>query len=352
MIQEANREPVILYDPHPRSSKLIFRDEVLQRFHALGNIIEYEGDRMPAGMVEEHLQEAVAIVGQTDMPAERLFRAPRLKAILNVEGNFLPNIDYQACFRSGIHVLAAAPAFSLPVAECALAFAIDLARGITKADRQFRSGTEQYGLAGNPGGYSLSGSSVGMIGFGNLGRALLPLLAPFHCTVRIYDPWLPDSVVREQHCHPAGLEELLAQSRIIFILAAVTDENEGFLGKDQLSLIQPESSVILMSRAGVVDFPAFLQCVTEGKFRAATDVFPVEPVPQDDPVRWSEELLLSAHRTGGVREAFYTIGEMVVDDLTSILSGLPPVRMQPAKPETASRFRSRPGRTYQKIELD
>ena len=149
---------------------------------------------------------------------ERLTRAKKLKAILNVEGNFLPNVDYATCFRAGVHVLAGAPAFAQPVAECALAFALDIARGITVADRDFRSGREKYGLEGNQDTFSLSGSEVGLIGFGNLGRALLPLLAPFHCHIRVYDPWLPETYIEEHHCAPVGLDDLLSTCRVIFIL--------------------------------------------------------------------------------------------------------------------------------------
>ena len=346
MTENGEHKPLILFDPYPRSKKLIFREDQWQRLQALGRIISHEEERMPADIIERYLPDAVAIIGQTDMPTARLSRATKLKAILNVEGNFLPNVDYKTCFRSGIHVLAAAPAFSLPVAECALAFALNLVRGITQADRDFRSGREEYGLKGNREGFSLSGSTVGMIGFGNLGRALLPLLAPFHCQIRIHDPWLPDSLIIDNHCLPVGLDELLASSRVIFILATVTDENEGFLGERELSLIQPGSAVILVSRAGVVDFPVFLRFVKEGRFRAASDVFPVEPVPRDDPVRDIEGLLLSAHRTGGIRDALYRIGELVVDDLSLVIAGLPPLRMQAANPETAARYRSLPGRTY------
>lgn len=343
-------ESVILFDPHPRSKELIFREDQWQQLQSLGKIISHEGERMPAEMVERYLPETVAVIGQTDLPADRLSRASKLKAILNVEGNFLPNVDYDTCFKSGIHVLAAAPAFSLPVAECALAFALDLVRGITSADRDFRAGREKYGLEGNQEGFSLSGSAVGIIGFGNLGRALLPLLAPFHCHIRVYDPWLPHSLIRENHCEPAGLDELLSSSRVIFILAAVTSENEGFIGEREFSLIQPGSAVLLMSRAAVVDFEAFLRQVKAGRFRAATDVFPVEPVPADDPVRQIEGLLLSAHRTGGIRDSLYRIGEMTVDDLSLIMSGFPPVRMQAARRETAVLYRSLPGRSYQNKE--
>jgi len=104
---------------------------------------------MPDDAVDRLLPEAAIIIGQTAMPRERLARAPRLKAIFNVETNFLPNVDYQACQERGVWVLSPSASFAQAVAESALAMAIDLARGITAADRAFRDGTEKYGLAGN-----------------------------------------------------------------------------------------------------------------------------------------------------------------------------------------------------------
>jgi len=350
-VDDGNSKPLILFDPLPRSKDLIFRPQQWDRFQTLGRIIHADEGRLDPDTVDTYLPAAAALVGQTDMPAERLNRAKNLKAILNVEGNFLPNVDYETCFQKGIHVLAAAPAFAPAVAESALAFALDLARGITAADRDFRAGNEKYGLAGNCDTFSLRQADVGFIGFGNLAGALLPLLAPFHCRIRVFDPWLPNSYVRDHHCEPASLEDVLSTSRVIFILATVTTENEGFIDDTQLALIQQGAAVILMSRAAVVDFEAFVGRVAEGQFRAATDVFPVEPVPSDNPVRRVEGLLLSAHRSGGLRDSFFRIGDLTIDDLSLILAGLPPVGMQAAQRETVARFRSKPGRRYKKEEL-
>lgn len=350
-MNSGRHDKLILFDPHPRSKELIFEPPVWERLNTMGRIIGTPNGRMSAEEVERYLPEAVAIVGQTDLPTERLARARRLKAVLNVEGNFLPNVDYDYCFRNGIHVLAAAPAFARPVAECALAFALDLARGVTAADRDFRAGREAYGLLGNKETFSLYGADVGLIGFGNLARELLSFLSPFHCAIRVYDPWLPETFIREQRCLPVDLDTLLTRSRVIFILAAVTTDNQGFIGERELALIRSGSIVLLMSRAAVVDFKAFLRFVREGRFKAATDVFPLEPVPPDDPVRQVEGLLLSAHRTAALRDAFFRIGEMAVDDLGLILAGLPPIRMQPARRETVGRYRSLPGRGYDKKDL-
>jgi len=288
------------------------------------------------------LPEAEILIGQTAMPKARLDRAPKLKAIFNVETNFLPNIDYREAQARGIWVLSPTSSFAQAVAESSLAMAIDLARGITAADRAFRAGRESYGLAANEESFMFAGAPVGIVGYGDLGRALRALLVPFKNPVKAYDPWLPPEVIRAADCAPASLDEVLSTSKIIFVFASVTTENQGFIGKAEFARMQRGTCFLLMSRAAVVDFPAFLDAARSGQIRAATDVFPVEPVPAGDPVRGIENLLLSAHRTGGMKEALYQIGSMTVADAELILKGLPPVMCRRADPAIAARLRSMP----------
>jgi phosphoglycerate dehydrogenase-like enzyme len=338
----ANAKPLILADPTPRKMDLIFDAADLARLSALGELVVHDSGPMPDALVERHLPEAAILIGQTALPRPRLERAKQLKAIFNVEGNFQPNIDYDYCFARGIHVLNCSPVFALPVAELALAAAIDLARDITRADRDFRAGRETYGLESNHRAFLLTGSPVGIIGFGDLGRTLRQLLVPFRCPVKVYDPWLPERLIRAQDAEPAGLDDLLSTSRVIFVFAGVTAENQGFLGPRELALIRPDAVLLLMSRAAVVDFDALVRLVAAGRFRAATDVFPEEPVPANHPARRVDDLLLSAHRAGGMTEAFRAIGEIVASDAALILAGLPPVSAKPAQRETIGRLRSKP----------
>jgi len=333
---------VILVDPLPRTLDQIMDRETRARFEQLGELVISEDRPMPAEMVARLLPDSVLVVGQTDLPRERLERAPRLKAVFNVETNFLPNIDYAACQARGVWVLTPGSAFAAPVAEAALAMAIDLARGITVADRDFRAGTEEYGLAGNRHAFRFAGTPVGIIGFGDLGRELRRLIVPFGNPVIVHDPWLPDELIRRHHAEPAALDELLRRSRVIFVFASVTVENQGFLGAREFDLIAPDSAFLLMSRAGVVDFPAFLAAVESRRIRAATDVFPDEPVSANDPVRRVPDLLLSAHRTGGMPDALLEIGRMTVADAELILRGLPPQLCRRADAAIAGRIRSKP----------
>ena len=342
-------DPLILFDPWPRSAALIFTPPMLESFKRLGRIIGLEESaegKLPADLVDANLQHVCAVVGQTDLDARRLAWAPKLRAVINVEGNFAQNVDYAECFRRGVQVLTIAPVFAQPVAEMALGLALDLARGITQADRLMREGREQYGLAGNRDSFVLRGETIGFIGCGNLGRALLPLLAPFRPRLLIHDPWLPDTLIRELGGEPASLEQALAESRVIFALAGVTDQNSGILSRERLETIRGDAIFLLMSRAQIVDFDALVDLVSQGRFRAATDVFPQEPAPADAPARGVGNLLLSAHRAGGLPSTLAAIGEMVVDDLGLILRGLPPQRLQAARRETVGRWRNPPGRSY------
>ncbi len=333
---------VILVDPLPRTLDLIMDRATRGRLERLGTLVISEDRQMPEAMVDRLLPDAVLVIGQTSLPRERLARAPKLKAVFNVETNFLPNIDYAACQARGIWVLTPGAAFAAPVAEAALGMAIDLARGITAADRDFRAGREEYGLAGNRDTFRFAGAPVGIIGFGDLGRELRRLIVPFHNPVLVHDPWLPEELIRRYEAEPAALEELLKRSRVIFVFASVTVENQGLLGAREFDLIVPGSAFLLMSRASVVDFPAFLAAIESGRIRAATDVFPNEPVAMDDPVRRVPGLLLSAHRTGGMPDALLEIGRMTVADAELILRGLPPQLCRRADPSVARRLRSRP----------
>lgn len=340
-------KPLVILDPFPRRRRMIFSDAQWARLEAMTEVVACDGDaRMDAARIEAALPRAVAILGQTDLPAGRLDRAESLRAVINVEGNFLPNIDYETCLSRGIDVLSIAPVFALPVAEMALGLALDLARGITPSDRAMRDGREAYGLAGNRDAFLLTGAAIGLVGFGNLGRALNRLLGGFRAEVLVHDPWLPASAIADEGCEPASLDALLTRCGVIFVLASVTEQNRQFIGRRELDLIRPGSALVLASRAAVVDFDALIAAAESGRLRIATDVFPDEPLPADHPARTSR-MLLSSHRAGGIPRAFHDLGERVLDDLDLILRGLPPVRLQAARRQTVGLMRSKPGRTYE-----
>lgn len=333
--------PVVICAPEPRTLELIFTPEKLAELRDRYELIETSADRV-ADLDGTTLAAARYILGQPPIRSATLARMKNLKAVLNVESNLLDNMPYDEVFRRGIHVLTTGAVFAVPVAELGLALALNLARGVVGADNDFRAGRERWGGEGNREARLLTGSEVGIIGFGDLGRALSRLLSGFRCTVRAFDPWLPPSILADHGVIPAGLDEVLTGSDFVFVVAAVTSENRGFLGAAEFARMRHAAAFILLSRADVVDFDALLDAVERGHIVAASDVFPEEPMPAGHRARRLDRFIRSAHRAGALDAAFRQMGDMVLEDMALMDRGLPPVRCKRAERETASRMRSRP----------
>jgi phosphoglycerate dehydrogenase-like enzyme len=333
--------PLVVLDARPHGRDRIFTPDALQRLHDRFDVVDLEDE--PAGVGStELLPDAFAVVGQPDLPAERLARAGRLRAIVNVEGNFFPNVDYPRAFAQGVRVLSSGTA----VRRCR--------RGV-RAGPRARPGPRHQ-----PGGPRLPGRhrAVRHGPYGRTrpaaarrrrpgrlrqpGRALHRLLDAFRPTIRVHDPWLPASVLRQQGLQPASLQDTLALSRFVFVLATVTDASRELIGAAELDLLPEGARLVLISRAAVVDYDALVERVAAGRFLAGVDVWPDEPLAADHPARLLEGMVLSPHRAGGIPQALLSIGDMVCDDLELIAAGLPPVRLQQAAPELVGRYRNRP----------
>lgn len=333
--------PLAISVPEPRTLDLIFTPAQKQKLFETYEIVETEADHF-AALPDEVLARASYIIGQPPISDETLAKLTNLRCVLNVESNLINNMPYETIFQRGIHVVTTGAVFAEPVAELGLGLALDLFRGITDSDLAFRDGEELWGGDGNTSARLLSGADVGIVGFGELGRALNRLLAGFRANIKVYDPWLPPSVLVENNVTPAGLEDVLTQSDVVFVVAAVTSENKGFLSGDGFRKMRKGAAFILLSRADVVDFPALMEAVESGHIVAASDVFPEEPLAADHPVRNLSGFIRSAHRAGALDIAFKRMGDMVLEDMSLMDRGLPPMRCKRAERETVSRMRSRP----------
>jgi phosphoglycerate dehydrogenase-like enzyme len=322
----------------------VFSPADLGRLREMAGIVWGRDDPMPTEDARKALESAVAIVCSGWRYGALPERTPDLRAIIDISGGFPPGLDYEVCFGRGIRVLSAAPGFARQVAEMSLGLALAAGRDIVAGDRAMRLGTEQWLHAGNVGTFMLFGQPVGFIGFGSIARCLRSLLAPFGCPISVYDPWLGDGYLRSEGVQPVSLEALIRTSQVIFVLAVPSAENRDLLSRAVLEQVRPGAVLVLVSRAHVVDFDALTDLVVQGRFKAAIDVFPIEPLPLDHPIRRAPGAVLSAHRAGSVKEGLWVLGELVVDDLEAISRGLPPQRLQVAAPELIRRLHGVRGR--------
>ena len=343
--QATSDKPVVLLRPAPQRIERIFSPDALRRLNERYTVIDGEADPSEEA-IEACLPEVFAIIGQPDLPAERLERAPKLRGILNVEGNFFQNVDYETAFSRGINVAVCAPVYAQAVAEHALGLAIDLARGISREDRAFREGRERWVSAGNQDAILLRGAEMGILGYGNIGRRLLPLLVPFRPARH---PLLRPVAARCRHPgrgHGAGLARGDPVDEHVPLHPGHRDRGVHPPARTRTIWASSRRAPGSSCRAAPpwsTSMPSS-RAVAAGRFLCATDVWPEEPAAPDHPARRLEGMVLSAHRAGGIPAAFHEIGEMVLDDLDLMARGLPPVRNQLASRELVTRYRSRPVR--------
>ena len=291
---------IVILDPFPRTLDLMFTKEKLKILKSKYQTITAP-KKNKKKFYEKNIHQAAFIMGQPDLDKKLLIKATKLKAIINVESNFMNNVDYDYCFKKGIHVIATSPVFSKPVAEIALGMTLSLLRNIHNAHFDFLKGKEKYGLESNLKASLLSEKKIGLMGFGDLGKSLYPLLLPFTKDINVYDPWVPKKIIQKLGFKSISLNQMFRSCEIIYILAAVTTKNKNFIDKKLLNQIKPNSLFILMSRAAVVNFKDLIKRVKKGDIFVATDVFPDEPVKKKDPIRKLKNILYSAHRAGALK---------------------------------------------------
>ncbi|WP_440614573.1 NAD(P)-dependent oxidoreductase [Candidatus Pelagibacter sp. HIMB1748] len=332
---------IVISDPFPRTLDLIFTKKKLKELKTKYTLI-VAPSKNKKKFYESNIHKASFIMGQPDLNKKLLSKAIKLKAIINVESNFMNNVDYKYCHKRGIHVIATSPVFSKPVAEIALGMTLSLLRNIHEAHFDFLKGKEKYGLESNLKASMLSGKKIGLLGFGDLAKSLYPLLLPFTKDISVYDPWLPKNVIKRYGFQPINLKDMFSKCEVIYVLAAVTTENKNLIDKKLLNRMKPNTLFILMSRAAVVNFKDLVTRLKKGDIYAATDVFPEEPVRKNDPIRKVKNILFSAHRAGALKEAFFDMGNIVLKDMDLILKNQKPKYCKKAQLKTVELLSSKP----------
>lgn len=241
---------------------------------------------------------------------------PTLRIIAK-HGVGVDGIDLQAAASRGIPVVIAGGANAQSVAEQALALLMGVARSTAWLDRRLRAGEwDKSTYAGT----EISGKSVGVIGFGAIGRAFLNLLSPFDLTARLYDPFLPDSAVPKNIARAQSLHELLAASDIISLHCPLTDDNRGMIGAAALAKMRPGSILINTARGELIDEGALILALRERRIMGAgLDTFVQEPPPADSPLWALDNLVASPHVGANTRESRARMSITVLEQIGAFL---------------------------------
>jgi phosphoglycerate dehydrogenase-like enzyme len=259
----------------------------------------------------------VAMRERTAFPRSLLERLPGLRLLVTT-GMANASIDLDAARDHGVLVCGTGSRGSGPV-ELTWALILGLVRRIREEDAAVRAGGWQQGVGGD-----LEGRRLGLLGLGRLGSRVAAVGLAFGMEVVAWS-----SSLRSEDAAAVGVtrvdrDELLRSSHVVSIHLRLSDRSRGLLGPRELALMRPDALLINTSRGPIVDEAALLQALGDGSIAGAgLDVFDVEPLPADHPLRTAPRVLLTPH-LGYVTEAtFRLFFEEAVQDIEAFMNGAP-----------------------------
>lgn len=254
-----------------------------------------------------------AIIGVVPMTARVLQSASQLK-VISMHGVGYDHVDAAAARRLGIILSNCPGANDQAVADLAIGLMISIARKIPFADRALRS--EKWGGFS---GSELWKKTLGMVGFGRIGRGVAKRALGFEMHVIVYDPYIQPDQVGLPDVQLAGLDEVIAQADFLSLHAALTTETRQMIGPSQLQAMKPSAYLINTARGGLVDEEALFLALSEGQIAgAALDVFTEEP-PSGSRLLQMENVVLTPHIGAHTKEAIERMGVVAARNVVQAL---------------------------------
>jgi D-3-phosphoglycerate dehydrogenase / 2-oxoglutarate reductase len=218
----------------------------------------------------------------------------RAKAIVRY-GIGVDNVDLEAARARSIPVCNVPDYCIDEVADHTLAFILALTRQVVTHTDHLRSG--KWGLVGPLTNLkALAQLTVGVIGFGRIGREVVRRLASFKCVIRVFDPFVPVDEIRKLGVEPASFDEVLQAADFLTLHCPSTPQTRKLLNRDSLAKMKRGAVLINVGRGDLVDVPALTAALQNGQLSgAALDVFDPEPIPADHPVLKMSNVLLTPH---------------------------------------------------------
>ncbi len=276
------------------------------------------------GALLDALPEADALIvrNRTQVDVALLERAPALRVVGRL-GVGLDNIDVAACRDRGIRVIPASGANARSVAEYVVTAAAMLLRGAYASSAELAGG--KWPRARLSEGREALGKTLGLVGFGDIGRQAAALAQAFGMHVVAHDPMLSanDPVWSATGVEGVALDALLARSDAVSLHVPLVAGTRHLMNAPRLAAMKPGAVLINTARGGVVDEAALASALRDGHLAgAALDVFEAEPLPADSVLAGVPNLVLTPHIGGVTREANARVSMMIAAQVRQTLETL------------------------------
>jgi len=291
-------------------------------------------DRVDVTIFDQHLSDSalaealadfdivVTLRERVPFPRSLLAKLPKLKLLI-ASGMRNSVIDYAAAEEQGITVCGTASSSTPPV-ELTWALLLGLARGIVTENNALRdNGPWQQTV-----GADLHGKTLGLLGLGKIGSRVAAVGLAFGMKVVAWSPNLTKERAAEHGVELVTKEDLVADSDFVSIHLAMGDRSRNLIGADELAAMKPTAFLINTSRAAIVDQDALVTALNDNRIAGAgVDVFDVEPLPADHPMRTAQNLLATPHLGYVSHDNYRRYYGEAVEDIQAFLAGSPVRRL-------------------------
>jgi len=315
----------ILYLPETGLSRDILSEGARATLSSLGDVTWNESDRnYTPDEITALLPGVDAVVTSWGVPGfteEMLAAADNLKIVGHAAGS-VKHVMPKSGYDRGIVVLSAAAVIADAVAEYTLWAMLSMQRDIYRHDVAMK--TERGWTYGDKGfAHELYHKRVGIVSAGLIGRRMFKLLAPFHCDVLLYDPYVSEAEAGQLGVRKATLAQLFSEADIVSIHAPTIPATKEMIKAEHFAAMQDNALFINTARAWIVDQSAMKSALASGRIRAVLDVYDKEPLPGDDPLRDMDNVVLTPHISGHTEESRLRLVEAIAGDFTRFFAGEP-----------------------------
>ena len=273
-------------------------------------------------IIDRVLDAEMVLAHYAPLPGDLIKAAKKLK-VIGICRAGCENVDVTEASRKQVVVFRAMGRNAEAVSDFTVGLLLAEARNIARSNILLKSGIWFKPQEENV--HDLKGRTVGIIGFGHVGRLVTKKLSGFDVKILVYDPYVHEEEIKKAQAEPASLEDLFGESDYVCIHARLTGETKGLINERLISLMKPTSYVINTARAEIIDEGALCKALKDKKIAgAALDVFWVEPLPIDHILTQLDNVTLTSHLAGTTIESLTRSPELLIEDINRLLRGEKP----------------------------
>ncbi|SHJ58126.1 2-hydroxyacid dehydrogenase [Propionispora hippei] len=272
----------------------------------------------PAELTQAILDADIVITHHTPLNGA-LIRSSKARYI-GVCRAGVENIDVAAAKEKGIQVMRTMGRNAEAVSDFTIALMLAELRNLARGHAALRRGEWKKKYPNSAFMGDMKGKTVGLVGFGYIGKLVARKLSSFNMRLIAYDPFVKEEVLQESQVEKVSLEELCHQADFISLHARLSKETAGLIGKREFALMKPTAYVINTARAGLIDEQALVEALQNGQIGGAgLDVFWTEPIADKHPLLSMENVTITPHLAGATNDTFRMTPYLLLEELKKVV---------------------------------